>query len=274
MTQPPGFASNGTTALEQELSAFEHDLMQIARRQYALEAFVEELERVTLKKPFRIWNDVAWVLLLDSRDMLIIHLASWAKELVAPSGLLSQLKSSHLSDLPSRRRETERTDRDRYLEQILDGYHRDAFSRLFPNATGPFADASDIDDLILRLKQSADALRHDRNRNRAHAFERGKPGTARMLDFAELRQAIERYERLLNDIRLVGCASTLSYHDMNDADCKETARELVDAILIGHRSRQELVMGGQDREAYYSALHGQFEARGGDGASWFNDNYD
>ncbi len=92
-----------------------------------------------------------------------------------------------------------------------------------------------------------------------------------MLDFMQLRQHVRKAEELINDIRLVGCSSTLSYHDMNDADCKATATELVDSVLIGHESRQDLVMEGKDREAYYRWLHEQYDKGGDLGTACFND---
>jgi hypothetical protein len=100
MLGQPGVGAGTGMSLDERLSTIEHDLMQTARRLYALEAFVEELDRVTSKKPFRIWNDIVWMMLLDSRDMLVIHLASWTMHLVEAGGLFAQLKANHLLDLP------------------------------------------------------------------------------------------------------------------------------------------------------------------------------
>lgn len=81
--------AQSTLTLEDRLWKVEQDLMQVARRQYALEAFLKELDRVTHAKPFRIWNDILWTMVLDTRDMLVIHLASWTKGIYGRSGLLS-----------------------------------------------------------------------------------------------------------------------------------------------------------------------------------------
>ena len=274
MTDQLGAMTASSASLDDRLSRVEHDLMQIARRLYALEAFTDELNRVTREKPFRIWDDIVWMMLLDSRDMLVIHLASWAKSLIAAGGLLAEVKANHLADLPFARRATDRTDNDSHLRSLLDGYHLEAVGRLFPRASGQSATAADVDGLTQRVRQASDALRNDRNQNRAHAFERGKPGSAKMLDFSDLRTSVRAYEQLLNDIRLVGCASTLAYHDMNDADCRSAAEELVDAVLIGHSSRQELVMAGRDRNAYYAWLHEKLEKHAGATAKLFNEFWD
>lgn len=271
MANMPAAGSIEILSLDERLSKVEHDLMQIARRLYALEAFVDELDGVTRKKPFRVWNDIVWMMLLDSRDMLVIHLASWTKHLVEPGGLFAELKANHLTDFPAARRPTDRTDKDLHLRSLLDGYHQAAVTRLFPGLGNQNATAAAVDSLVQRVRQATDGLRNDRNRNRAHAFERGKPGTAKMLDFTELRQSVRQAEELLNDLRLVGCGSTLSYHDMNDADCKATAEELVDAILIGHDSRQELVMEGRSRGMHYGWLHDQHEKQTEVSVALFND---
>ncbi len=75
-------------SLDDRLWKVEHGLMQVARRQYALEAFLKELDRATRLKPFRIWNDVLWMMVLDSRDMLVIHPASWTKGVCQKGGLV------------------------------------------------------------------------------------------------------------------------------------------------------------------------------------------
>lgn len=260
--------------LEDRLWKVEHELMQVARRQYALEAFVSELDRVTKLKPFRIWNDILWMVVLDSRDMLVIHLASWTKGLCGRGGLLNQLKAHHLTELPAMRQPTERTERDAHLRKLLEEGYRAAFQRLFPQGTGVHASGTDLDGLKARLGSATKPLLNDRNRNRAHAFEEITSGSATMLGFPELRNALTMAEQLLNDLRLVGCSSTMSHHDMNDADCAATAEEFVDSILIGHSHRREVVMDGRDRQAFYDALH---ERHGGLPAGrqvMFNDNYE
>jgi hypothetical protein len=114
---------------------------------------------------------------------------------------------------------------------------------------------------------------NDRNQNRAHAFDPKRSGSARMLDLADFRSATDAAEQLLNDLRLVGCSSTMSHHDMNDADSASTAEEFVDSILIGHSYRKEVVMEGQERDPFYAALHARHDALPSAGQVLFNDNY-
>ena len=95
-----------------------------------------------------------------------------------------------------------------------------------------------------------------------------------MLDLTEVRDALTMAESLLNDLRLVGCGSTMSHHDMNDADCASTAIELVDSILIGHSFRKESVMVTPDRIQFYATLHERHGAPHSDRQVMFNDNYD
>jgi hypothetical protein len=260
-------------SLEDRLRDVEHDLMQIARRQYALEAFVQELDRATRLKPFRICNDILWTVVLDSRDMLVIHLASWVQGACSSEGLMWQLKAHHLRELPALRRPTERTDDDAYLCGLLDRGHQEAFARLFPSATGNEATGKDLDALTRRLRCTAEPLLKDRNANRAHAFERRGRGSAKMLELSELRNTMTFIEQLLNDLRLVGHSSTTSHQDMNDSDCDVVAEEMVESILIGSSARREILMEGRDRESYYKVLHDQHDALPSGSEVLFNDNF-
>lgn len=100
-------------------------------------------------------------MLLDSRDMLVIHLASWTKHLVEAGGLFAELKTNHLPDLPASRRPTDRTDNDSHLRSSLDGYHQAAVTRLFPGlaaqtATG--AAHAEVDVGILAFLKQGTAI--------------------------------------------------------------------------------------------------------------------
>jgi len=267
-------------SLVARLREVEHDLMQVARRQYALEAFVKELDGATRLKRFRIWNDVLWMTVLDSRDMLVIHLASWVKGVCGRRGLTRQLKAQHLQELPAVIRATERAEEDAYFAGLLDHEHAAAFKRLFPGAMETHATSADLDALTKRLKRTADPLLKDRNDNRAHAFENrahafepGGQGSAKMLDLTELRDSLTHFEQFLNDLHLVSHCSTVTHHDMNDANCKVVAEEMVESILIGSSSRREILMDGRDRETFYKALHDLHDALPSGSQVLFNDNY-
>jgi hypothetical protein len=267
-------ATNPPPTPEDRLWKAERDLMLVARRQYVIEAFVNELDRATRLKPFRIWNDILWMMVLDSRDMLVIHPASWIKGVCGKGGLIGQIKAHHVRELPAVRRPTERSETDAHLRRILDHGHQEAFGRLFPGVTGAHATGSDLDALTQRLRQAADPLLKDRNDNRAHAFESHGAGSAKMLDLNELRNALTFIEQFLNDLRLVCHSSTMSHHDMNGADCKTAAGEMVASVLIGSAGRREIVMEGRDREDFYKTLHNQHDALPSGREVLFNDNYE
>jgi hypothetical protein len=266
--------TQATLSLEERLWKAEHDLMQVARRQYALEAFVKELDRATRFKPFRIWNDIVWMMVLDSRDMLVIHMASWVTGVCEKGGLIGQIRAHHVRELPAARRPTERTENNGHLREILDLGHQVAFARLFPGATGAHATAADLEGLKASLRQAADPLVKDRDENRAHVFEQGGSGSAKMLDLTELRNTLAFIEQLLNDLRLVSCSSTMSHHDMNDADSTTVAEEMVESLLVGNSYRRAVVMEGHDREAFYQACHERHDALPAERQILFNDNYD
>src|SRR5438477_6122025 len=89
--------------LDALLSTYDWRLLSLARRQFVMEAFIAELDRASRKKEFRIRNDVTWLMLLDSRDMLVMQLASWAKGVYESGGLLGVIQADHVRALPRRR---------------------------------------------------------------------------------------------------------------------------------------------------------------------------
>ena len=56
-----------STEVIELLGRFERSLNSLARRQYVVEAVQSEIDRVARGKEFRIWNDVVWLMLLDTR---------------------------------------------------------------------------------------------------------------------------------------------------------------------------------------------------------------
>src|SRR4051794_36492533 len=98
------------SALDALLSTYDWRLLSLARRMFVMEAFKTDLDRVSRNKQFRIRNDVTWLMLLDSRDMLVVQLASWAKGVYEPGGLIGSIQADHVRDLP-RRRPPDPTDR-------------------------------------------------------------------------------------------------------------------------------------------------------------------
>jgi hypothetical protein len=265
MTSPA--SRKPTTTLEERLTAAEGGLMMTVRRLYMLEAFHKELERVTKGKPFRIWGDIQWTLVLDSRDMLVIHLASWVKSVTARGGLLGVIRAHHIRELkatpPKGTRERSAV------------HHKAAFGRLFPSAKKAHAGVDDVDDLSARLRALASDLHKDRNKNRAHFFETAKnKGMAKMLDLTELRTFVSAMERMLNDIRIIAHDMTVLHSDRNASHCGDAAEELVHSILVGSSGRREVVLEGRDKQAYYADLHQRHDASQPGPDTLFNDIYD
>jgi hypothetical protein len=77
----------------------------------------------------------------------------------------------------------------------------------------------------------------------------------------------------MNDLRVVGCGSTLDYHDMNATSCEDTAAELVDSLLLGNVGRRNLVRGDVERVAFYDDLHKRHDARSDAASLPFNENW-
>jgi hypothetical protein len=263
--------------LQAVLEEPQYQLLTLTRRQFALEAFNAELERVTRGKEFRIWNDILWLMLLDSRDMLVIHLASWAKSVYEPGGLIGRLQANYARELPRQRPWTsglEREDKDAHLREYQDRFHSDAFKRLFTCMCEPFPTAAAFaamrDKFVSRMRPVLD----DRSQNRAHPYERAHAkASAKMLDFTELRDVITFAEDFVNDLRIVGCGSKLPHNDMNATSSEHTAEEFVDALLLGTQYRRDLVRGETQRDGFYERLHMDHEARSDAARILFNDNW-
>ena len=251
----------------------ENQLLGLARRLYALEAFLSELERATQEKPFHMWNDVLWLMILDTRDMLVIHLASWAKSVYGRSGLLGRLQAESPRAFPRKRPwKDQHEGADAHLTRLHDDSHAEAFNRLFACASEPYPTRAAFDALRDKFAARMAAIVSDRSSNRAHPYEKSKGGAnVRMLDLAEVRSATHYAEALMNDLKLVSSGCTLYYCNTNAADCSEVAIELVDSLLLGMLSRQKLLRGEVARDTFYGDMHARHN-RLVDGATvYFND---
>jgi len=249
----------------------EGHLQELTRRLYLIEAVQKELDRVTRGKPFKIWSDIAWMLLLDTRDALVIHFGSWAKSVYAKGGFLRQVQAQHIRLFRRRRNSSDVDHEDPYLKDLLAHYHKEAFARLFPTVTTILPRPADIERVKDSFADQFALLVGDRDSNRAHPYERPQSSSARMLDFHELRALVDKAQAFLNDLRLVACDSTFAYMDANYASVEETAAELVDQLLIGGQSRRVVVQEGRERETYYNELHARHDLLESEQRSLFND---
>lgn len=110
--------------LMQKLESAEMSLSDVKQRYLLLHAFQNEFDELVGRRQISLLNDHVWQMVLDTRDALALHLASWTKGLTSPGGLLGEMKFSlsHLyvpSPDPGSRRPADR---------------REVFERLFPEA--------------------------------------------------------------------------------------------------------------------------------------------
>lgn len=239
----------------------EDQLHRIKGRYFVLAAFSAELDRATRGKSFRILNEPFWVMALDSRDMLVVHLASWCKSVYTSGGFLAKVQATHPSLFrASRRNSAARRSKpdDQHLQTWLDNHHREAFERLFPDAHPSGASQDDVEALRDHFEKQVEHVLSDRGDNRAHPYEKKAKGSVKMLNFDELRSAFETCEGLLNDLRLLGEHSTRGYHDLNNPPSQGVAQELVDAVLLGSA---KLVPRHLTRDQHYEDMHARYDAR-------------
>lgn len=247
------------TTFDELVGKFEWNLLAVAKRQFVIEAFKADLDKITRGKLFRIRNDIVWSMLLDTRDMLVVHLASWAKGVYEKGGLIGQLQAHHCRDLPRARPKTERDDDEGWTRR-RDREHAESFGRLFPSSKERYPEPADVEELRSRFIDRTAPLLDDRSQNRAHPYEKERePGSVRMLDIPDLRETISFSEQLMNDLTMVARGSTLHYDDMNNASPDDVARELVDTILLGTADRGARKKAQSEREAFYQAVHARHD---------------
>lgn len=238
------------------------ELLHIKRRWFALRAFQGELDLVSRGRSLWFKNDILWNTMLDSRDMLFIVIDDWvAARTDRKHGLFGRLVP-HAGD----------------LSRPAEGSARaEAFAACFPDAE-EVPGAEDLENLRLRFQRVAEALRADRNQNRAHYFRtrlRAEP-TAQMMDLAAVGEVLEALETILNEMLLVAADRTWSMHNVSSVSPQTTAADLVDLIVC--RSSRDIheafginaALSGdksyawQFRDAFYEALHAHATAKGWD----------
>jgi hypothetical protein len=206
----------------------------------------QELELRSRSEKFLIFNDIVWNTLLDSRDMLVIHLASWAKGLYHRRGHLTHLSENCAPQLFASRR-IDRSESD--LMRITLRLRRERYERLFPDAAkrGGRPTAGDVRQIVTQFKVMAAPVIDDRNDNRAHPHEprpSAKSGKAAMLSLEAQGKFIRYAHDLFNDLQSLSSHSTTAYSArLAFADADHTAEDLVDLILFGNVNRMALLSG-------------------------------
>lgn len=105
-----------------------------------------------------------------------------------------------------------------------------SFDRLFPS--GEPVTAAHVKDLIGRLRQATEATDRDRNRVRAHRYERSYDESHRQ-DLAEVEQQVGVFEQYLGDLYLVLTNSAYLFDPPTFASAEHTAMDMADLIVLG-----------------------------------------
>ncbi len=267
----------------------QQELLGIRRRITTLEAFETELNRVTRGEPFTIMNELIWVAMIDARDMLLIHFAQWILSARGSAGLFGKLRQCKLSNfyVPTKpsaayhervnlitpASEKVRAELERDLACETHAGRRALFAEVFPDAMarGGAPNHEDLDRLQKQFESALCEVVADRNQNRAHPpyGPAPKKASARMLGFGDLRNHVEWADDFLNKLRLLIDQSRWMATDPQ-SQAEETARDLVDALLLGGRRRMDFLTGlseaayesggryaWQYRDALYEAMWSQ-----------------
>ena len=245
-------------------------VLDIKRRLHVMHAFVEDLSRASRGRPFTIRNDIVWNAMLDVRDKAVIDLYSRtvemrhgmkpldpkvrrpSREFMAKRGLFIEIRDHYCPSFT--RTHVPGPDDDEYEIEMDTETKAKTFARLFPNCATDSPSPADIEELCERFRVHMVDLGRDRNKNRAHAHE-GDLGTAKMLSVPDLEALFKYVEDLLEDLSLASAFSSLARQDMNHADCKETAADMVDMILLGNISDVRKLTAKRTRDELYARLH-------------------
>ena len=253
------------------LKEYSYTLMSLARGLYVVEAVEAELERVSRGKPFRVFNDVTWLMLGETYGMLVIRLASWARSVYEPGGLLGQVQAHHTRALPRERR----MEPDDGTKAYQDRFHGEAYGRLFSCACQPFPTPVAFTALREAFEKRMRPVLNDRSDNRAHPYERaGSKATAKMLETKELRVAMTYAEEFMNDLQLVGTVATTRYHEMNATSSGLASRDIADSVLLGTSRRARIVRKDAKRDELFAKMHAWHDALPSGSEELFNEMID
>lgn len=105
-----------------------------------------------------------------------------------------------------------------------------SFDRLFPG--GAPVTREHVKDLIARFRRDTEATDADRNRVRAHPFERSFDASYYQ-SIAEVEEQIGVFERYLGDLYLVLTKVAFIMHPPVLATAEHTAKDVADLIVLG-----------------------------------------
>ncbi|MCE9573522.1 MAG: hypothetical protein K8W52_10225 [Deltaproteobacteria bacterium] len=205
----------------------EQRLLGMHRRLCGLQALENELVRRLGEHPFIIRNDLLWISLLDTRDALVILMASWVRGMTEGGGFFARLKGTGSNALFVAR--PKKDDEDETAER------RERFESRFPaSAAAGSVRHEHVDELKDSLYKALKHVVEDRDSFRAHPYEAGGKATARMLAIHEIHAALVYAEDLINDLRLFADGSTMNYHNSIGAmPDSNAAEDMVDLLMFG-----------------------------------------
>jgi hypothetical protein len=260
--------------METLLNDAHEKLLTLWKRQYSLEAIDIEWLRITQGRSYRIHDEAVFQMVMDTASMNIIDLTSWGIGMYdAGVSLLTRVRNQYLNRFPAARQKKpeESSPSNPELTELMDCAHAEARSRLFPNADSRALTSADGQELIDRFKTKVAALRDDRNKNRAHAYENRTHGSATPLNVAEVRSCFTMAQELLNDLSLVAGGSTWSENDLNSNDAVLAAEDVVDIVLLPNSFRRLAAASGLSRKEMHDAIQNASNSANSANSAKFND---
>lgn len=245
--------------LDKEIRKIENSIIDIRRRLYFFEAFQAESRRLFDDKTFEIKNDILWILLNDSYEMLIIHFSGLVKGLYLPGGFFDVLKqNAPILRLKSWKRmdspvgtthnnipmEIDKKIKiqnflDKSFKKGLSNYQKALLMKLFPGIenNNTFQPSNkQIEFLKNNFITEMEPLIDERDNYRAHRYEINDSSNFKNINLLSLEMVSNKFlylESLMNDIRLLCTNSTFGYSNMCVADVRNTAEDFIDLLQIG-----------------------------------------
>jgi len=271
-------------SIVERLNVYELQFLTLIERFQRVWAYEVELTKATRAKRFRPRNLAIWDVMLADRDMFAIDSASWVTSFV--ERFLDKLSMDDHTDFGVGNAPAEDAD-DRHFATMQFEARGKAFARLFPVRTRErksWPEKADIKRLRAELVILASGLEKQRDA-RAHLYDGKDADTIQNLHFEHVANIFRHVRQILHDVRLLADHSGFHFPDVKEPDADQTARHLVDLLLLGsiqlavsewhatpsvdgERERQFL---WQHRAAYYEHLHARHDGRAAADERLFND---
>jgi hypothetical protein len=230
------------------------ELLAIRKRADVFSRFVAEAHRVTRGAPAFIWNDLLYLTLLDSRDMVFVALADWSSvQTYKRRGLFTKLHATYSPRMFRRKRKSAADESYRSRDDD-EKSHAAQYKRVFPGA-GAHATKDDIASLRDRFRARFDEIHTHRNKNIAHVrltklLREVRPA---MLGTDAAIAALDYAMNLYNDLsNLLGGASFMGKDPPSRASRVTFAEQLVDDVLLHPLLARQTTV---HRNAVYDELH-------------------